>query len=77
VLVRQHVEVAFLLAYGIGDGEEQAEDDQHGGHDPHAAEDGLDLVLEQQSQDDDRQASHDDQPAHPGVRILARHFSAE
>ena len=75
VLVGQLGQVAFLLADGVRDGQDQAEHDQGGGDNPEAAQHGFDLVLEQQAQDDDRQAAQDHQPAHPGVRVLPGDFA--
>ena len=77
VLVGQLGEVPLLLSHGVGHGEDQAEDDQHGGHDPHAAQHRFDLVLEQQPEDDDGKAAKDDQPSHPGIRVLPGHPSGQ
>jgi hypothetical protein len=56
----------------VRDPEQDAEEDQGAGDQPQGAEDGLDLILEQQPQHDDRDRADDDQPAHPGVRVGAR-----
>ncbi|MBG9885525.1 hypothetical protein ABE10_02765, partial [Bacillus toyonensis] len=67
----EFLELAALGADGVGDAEQDAEHDEHDRDDPQRAEDRLDLLLEEQSQDDDRDAPDDDQPTHPGVGVVA------
>ncbi|CAI7667292.1 unnamed protein product, partial [Penicillium discolor] len=77
VRVGQIVQLPALGSHVIRDAQEDAEHDEHDRHDPERAEDGFDLVLEQESEQHDRDAADDDEPPHACVRVVPRHLSGE
>lgn len=54
----------------VGEAQQDAEGDEHGCHEPQAAERGHDVVLQQQPEHDDRDGPDNDQPPHPCVGVI-------
>ncbi|GAB3924828.1 hypothetical protein GCM10027613_36890 [Microlunatus endophyticus] len=62
-----------MSGQAVDDPDHEAEAGQHRDCDPQIAQGMLDRILEEQAEDDDRDGADDHQPAHPGVKIAARH----
>ena len=69
--------VRFFAPGPVGEAQDDAEDHEHGGHDPERAERRLDLVLEEDAEHDDRDRADDDEPAHARVGVAARDATEE
>ena len=69
--------VAGAASEGVGGAEQQTEHDQHDRDEPEVSEGVANDVLEEEAEHADRDRADDDDPAHPGVGVVAWHGAGQ
>ena len=73
----QVLQLTLLTTKTVRKTQEHRKDNQHGRHNPQAAELGVNVVFQQQAQNTDGQGAENNQPTHAGIRVVARYAAGQ